>query len=379
MKKLFATLILLVVFVPAFGLAASFKTGDTSATIEKTEHFKNLYVASQTVNIDGNISKDLTAAGNSVNVNGNVESDFNAAANSIVVNGTVGNTIHAAGRDLVVRGNVGGDIFAAGQNVVIEKNSTVMGDFLVAGDVIEINGKILGNVKVAGASTLIIRGTVEGSVDAMSVKKLTIENGAIIVGKLTYRSANLANIANEKNIKGGIEYKELKSPDFKLNFTEIAYWSLVVKSIVILVTLLIAVYLMPRLARNFVNETYKKVWPNLGWGAFTLFVIPVIGILFFVTFVGIPIAVILGLLYLLAVITAGVATSLIVGSLAIKLYDRKAKEYLADWKAVLIGVAITFILSLIPIVGPLVLFVFFLFALGEVSLTLWGAFRKQKA
>lgn len=378
-KKVFISLAAFLLIAPALIFAADIQSGETTATVDKTQNPKNLYIASQTVNIDGNISQDLTAAGSSVNVNGNIESSANVAGASVNIKGDVGNNVRAVGRDVVIQGNVGGDVLAASQNVVVEKTSTVMGDIMAVGNTVELNGKILGNVRIGGASKVVIRGEVGGFVQIEAVKNLTVENTAIIGGKLTYRSPDTATIANEKNIKGGVEYKEQSNPNYSLNFKQVWYWSLVVKTIVLLIALLIVVYLVPRFARNFVNETYKRIWPNLGWGAFALFVLPIIGVILFVTLIGIPFAILLGLIYLLMVMSAAILTPLAIGSLMMKLVDREAKEYKADWKVVVVGSIIALVLSLIPVIGPLALFVFFLFALGELVLTIWGLFKRQRS
>jgi cytoskeletal protein CcmA (bactofilin family) len=379
MKKILISLVAFLLIVPAFMFAADIQSGETTATVDKTQNPKNLYIASQTVNIDGNVSRDLTAAGSSVNVNGNVENSENIAAASITIKGNVGNNVRAVGRDIVIQGSVGGDVLSAGQNMVLEKTSLVAGDVMAVGNTIELNGKIMGNVRIGAASNVIIRGEVGGFVQIETVKNLTIENTALIAGKLTYRSPDAGNIANENNIKGGVEYKKQANPDFNFNFKQVWYWSLIVKSIILLIVLLIAVYLVPRFARNFVNETYRRIWPNLGWGAFTLFVLPVIGVVLFISLIGIPFAIVLGLVYLLMLISAGVLAPLAIGSLVMKLANKSAKEYTADWKAVVVGSVIAFVLSLIPVIGPLTLFVFFLFALGELALTVWGLLRKQRA
>ncbi|MDD5693631.1 MAG: polymer-forming cytoskeletal protein [Patescibacteria group bacterium] len=378
MKKIYISIISLLLIAPTFALAAEIQFKETSATIDKSQNPKNLYVASQTVNIDGNVSRDLTAAGNSVNVDGNVEGSTNVAGTSITIKGNTGNNVRAIGQNIVVQGNVGGDLLTAGQIIVQEKSSLVTGDILAVGNTIELDGKIMGNVRIGAASKVVIRGDIGGFVQIEAVKDLTVENSALIAGKLTYKSPNTANIANEQNIKGGVEYKKQANPDFNFNFKQVWYWSLFVKSIVLLIVLLIAVYLVPRFARNFVNETYKRIWPNLGWGAFTLFVLPIIGVILFITLIGIPFAVILGLIYLLMAISAGILTPLAIGSLVMKLVN-KSTAYAADWKAVVVGAIIAFVLQLIPVIGPLVLFVFFLFALGEIALTVWGLFKKQRA
>ena len=372
MKKVFVLLSLGLLVIPMMVFAAEFKSDETAVTVGEDKNPTNLYSASQTVTIDANVNKDVVAAGNSVNINGNVEESVLAAASSVNIKGNVGSNIRVASGNVLIQGNIGGDITSIGSSLTLEKN-TINGDVIFAGDVAELNGTVNGSVYFAG-NKLVINGPVKGTINT-AAKAIEIGSNGSVEGNLNYWSEKELSF-NEERIQGTVNYHE-RAP---INFDLKGFWffGLLAKSLGLLIALLLIVWLMPRFAKNFTSETYRNTWKNLGVGAISFFIIPIVCIMLLITLIGIPLAFVLGLVYILLLVASGVLTPLVIGSLAWKQINR-ADKYEADWKVALIGIVITFIINLIPVLGALITFVFMLFSLGEVSMTLWGVFRKQKA
>ena len=68
----------------------------------------------------------------------------------------------------------------------------------------------------------------------------------------------------------------------------------------------------------------------------------------------------------LLVLLAGVYSPMLIGAAIMKLLN-KDKENGLSWITLLVGVAAAFLLGLIPLVGWLILFVFYLTAIGAVA------------
>lgn len=374
MKKLLVSLALILLVTPVLAFAAEFRTNDSLATVKKDENPTNLYIASQTVNVDGNVNKDLVVAGSTLNINGNVQNSLIAAGGTLNLNGKVGNNARLAGGSLNISGTVEGDVTAGGGTVTVDSGAVINGDLMVAGGNLTMDGKVGGSIYLAGGNAT-INGTVGGVIKA-NVGKLTFGDKAVVNGKVTYWSQNEAQISGTADLKAGTDYH--KQAKVNVDWQGFWYFGILMKTVFWLVTLFILVYLMPRFARNFTNETYRNVWKNLGWGLLALFVAPIILILILITVVGIPLAFILGLFWILLLALAGILSPLVIGALIYKFVGRKDEKYVADWRTILIGVAAVFVLQLLPFVGWFVLFVFFLIALGELTLTGWGVVRKQR-
>lgn len=369
MKRLLFVFVLLL--LPAATLAAEFRTDHVGSG----ETVKNLYLYGDTVTSDANVGSDLVTAGGDLSVNGNVETDLFAAGGTVRVKGNVGKNARVAGGTVYIDGNVGEDLSAVGGTLIINGSSTVNGDLLIAGGNVEINGKVLGNVWVGGAGTLKINGQVTGNVDVKGTGELTVGRSAVIGGKLKYASENEAKIDQGASVQGGVEFNRTNQTALKASTTAS---SVLVKLLAGLVTVLLVVLLFPRTTANVSMTAITKVWASLGIGFAFLLLAPLAVVVLFVTVIGYELAFILILAYILFLIGAGIFSSIIVGSWVWKLAGRET-EYMFNWKTVVLGVVLTTILAIIPVLGWLVLSVLYLVALGAIIISIFNQSKFERA
>lgn len=377
MKKAIFIIIALLILLPALCFAADIRNSySDSINIGKDEKPKNLYVAGGTINSEADVLGDMVAAGSTINVNGNVENSLLAAGKDIFIRGFIGNNARVAGKEIYVDGNIGQDVNAACDKLMVGKKSTINGDLMAVANTIEIDGKVLGNVRIGAVNKLIIRGEIKGDVLIKAVNNLVVENSGSIGGKLSYRSPREAEIANASKIAGGINFtkEERFRPHRLFQFLGgLIVWKMIVNFIV----LILMVYLLPKFSRNTIEKSYASPIGSFGWGLFTLIIMPIIGIFLLISLVGIPLAGILYLLYVLLLFIAGVYTSLLIGSLILKMIQ-KTEVYKADWLAALIGVIGTEILLFIPLLGWIIIVIMFLFALGGLTIKGFEALKNQR-
>src|ERR687896_859613 len=111
--------------------------GGENVTIGADEVVEDdLYVAAQTVTVEGTVQGDLVAAGGTVRVNGGtVEGDLISAGQTVIVNGTVEDDVRIAGQALLVGedAQIEDDLIAAALSLETEPGSTVGGELLYGG------------------------------------------------------------------------------------------------------------------------------------------------------------------------------------------------------------------------------------------------------
>jgi cytoskeletal protein CcmA (bactofilin family)/uncharacterized membrane protein len=266
-----------------------------------------------------------------------------------------------------MNGNVGEDLLAAGNMVSIDKNSVISGDFIGLGSAINIDGKIQGKAYLSGED-IKINGEINGDVTIKNVSNLTIGDSTKISGKLFYSSPNEAKISGGAQISGGIDYKKISTGRYKWEITKAA--GVLYGILISFITLLALVLIFPRLARLAVQESSKNYLTKMGWGLFGLVAMPILIIALMVSVIGMKLAFILALLYTLFVLLASILSPLIAGSYIVKAYDKK-KEFRADWVSVLVGVISLTILSLVPVIGWIIVFLLFLLSLGLLGTAIW--------
>jgi len=349
--------------IPSVILAADFRASENgNVAVEKNQQAKNLYIAGKTVSIDGTVAGDLVAAGSNVSINGSVENSSNVAGSTVIIDGIVGGSARLVGSSITIDGTVKQDLFAAGSDITISKDALIQGDLIAAGSTTSIQGIIDGDAKLTG-DTVIISGNIKGNVSVKGVNKLTVKDGAVIEGNLSYSSPNTADIQSGASIKGKVDYTESSGFSGRHLNRNISSASFLLQIAGLFVFLLVLIYLLPKFSRLFVENSYKSFGQNLGWGFLLLIVVPIAFIILLTLVATAGIAFSLFLLYALYLILAYVFGGLLLGSGLLRLF-RKDDAYTVDWLTALLGAVVFAVLGRVPVVGGLVVFVFFLVGLG---------------
>ncbi len=325
----------------------------------------NLYATGQTVTIDGNIAGDLIVAARTINVNGRVDGDIIAAASNITVNGEVGGNIRVLASAINLNGPVARNINAFGANVILGNNSKVGWDVLLMAAGAEVRGEIDGSLS-GRANQILIAGQINKNVDLnldrQANQSLTVSNDAIIKGDLNYTSRSAAKIANPTSISGKVNQK---SP-LAENKNNIAtwLWRHLVAIFSAIVVGLILVFVTTKFTPHILKSIEENPGKSLLHGLIIMLVLPPIALLLMFTVIGIPLALIIGAWWLVAMYVARIITAILVGELLFQKIFKNHKPALI-WSLVL-GVAVLWLIIAIPFVG-------WIFALIAIWLGLGGA------
>ena len=92
--------VLLTFFISAPVLAADLRSADTVTVAAGEVVDDDLYVAGNTVVIDGVVNGDLWAFGSIITINGEVKGSIVAAGQTVSINGNVGHAVRLAGETL---------------------------------------------------------------------------------------------------------------------------------------------------------------------------------------------------------------------------------------------------------------------------------------
>ncbi|MEK9156049.1 MAG: hypothetical protein AAB360_01970 [Patescibacteria group bacterium] len=372
MRKILAMLGLALVLAPAISLAADFRVSESGAvTIEKNDSLGNAYLAGNTINIDGAINNDLVAAGSAINIDGTVNQSTLIAGNTINQSGAVSQNARYAGNNVTISGQVGQDLVAAGRTVNVRRDAAVAGDAMIAGNAISIDGRI-GNTLYLSGENVRIDGRIGGDVVAKSVGRLEIGPDAQIGGNLRYSSEQEAVIAGAAEIGGEIEFDRISQP--AKQFAPVATATNLLSSFLLLIAL---VYLLPRFSRNVRENAYRNkansFLANLGTGFILLLLSPLAIITLAISVIGARLALLVGVIYLLLLVLAASYSVILAGDLIIRTFVRDQHNK-KPWLITVTGLLAAFVASLIPLVGWLAIFVFFLAALGALTKTFKNIF-----
>lgn len=323
----------------------------------------DLYAAGNSVNILGTVNGDVFAAGRVVNVSGMVKGGLTVAAQNIDVSSSVGTGVRLAGQTISFSGAAGRDLFVAGSDANIKNGAKIGGDLISTSGTTRLDGAVTGNVRGSGG-TVTINGPVGGNVDA-DVGNLNIAPGADIKGNLTYTSQNQATIEPGARIAGTRNQRTPQATEPTGGFPTFTVAMGMVGFLMSLLTGSILILLMENRIAVISDAIGYSVLGSLGWGALIFFVTPIVVVAVLITIIGIPIGIILLLVYGIALYLSQIFTGLFIGRILTGRYEKPSSRAGLIGQLAL-GLLIITVLQLIPFVGGLVTLAVLIFGLGAI-------------
>lgn len=323
------------------------QTLDQGATINGPGLF-----AGDFIQIDGDINGTTFASGDQVQVNGDINGALFFAGDTIQINGEVNGNIYGLGNRIQMRGQNEGDVFFAGRNVVVEQDSRSGRDLFIAGMNVVVDGPVPRHLFAVG-EFVTLNGEIGGDATVNS-EELTVGQSAAIEGDLRYESPNEATISPTASVAGQTDYTERDTWERQWNVTQQERWQFrLLYALWSLLAALVVWVMIKLLKPHFWSDTTVPIGSEplktLGFGLLALIATPFVAMLLMITVIGIPMGIILVMLYGIALYISKIIVALFIGSLILKSYERErfGKEFLL----VLIGLVILELLMLIPYVG----------------------------
>jgi hypothetical protein len=336
------------------------------ATVEepKAAPKEDYFSAGQSVDIksENNIG-DVAVAGANVKISGNVQGYVMAAGANVNIDAPVGNDLWAAGANVVVNAPVSDNAMLAGSSVILEKNGTIGNDVQIAANNVEIKADIKRNLKIA-AATVRISSEVGGDVEIYA-ENVLLDPGAKVLGNLIVNSPNEPTISSEAKVSGKIDYRKIETEQSYSSAVGSWFSSWFLTFLWITVLGLVAVW-FSSVWTNRVAEIIKtQTGKSFLVGLVVILAMPILCILLLVTIAGVPLALMLGALSLVAFLLSGVFVAYFVGDWFLKLIKRWEKSNVL--KIIFGALIITFVMAL-PWIGWLAKLAVMFFGVGAFLL-----------
>lgn len=342
MKKVIVTLICMFLFI-------------VPASASEINHF---YAESDdAVALRDTVNASAALAGTKISADGKVNGVLFGAGNDVTLSGEVDYGV-VAGNNVDVTGTVLKDAAIAG-NVVEFNGSNLQRDTLIAASKTNLSGKFGRNITVASEIVDVNDVTIGGNLK-LYAENIEIGDNVKIAGTLTYPENAKVKISD-----GAVIGKVEKSAAIDNEATWVEIMTEKVFSILSLVLIFVVIsLLLPKLFEK-IDKKYEKFGFDKGIEVFTkglLFIvaIPVISILLLTIVIGMPLAFILIALYVIAIYLSKIFAAYLIGS---KIADKWMKDTSVLVKG-LIGLAIIFVISIIPYFGSLLTIIIVLVGLG---------------
>ncbi len=358
-------IILFLAVLMAFAIAASAQAMDTDGAgnaisgepeLSSVQTERDLYWAGEALNLrDAVLGADAVLAGRDLTING----------------ATLGGSLRAAGYNLYLNGVQAQNNFTcAGYNIVFDKNCSAHGAYAVG---YEINFDGVCDTLCAAGTTVTINGTVNGDASVVA-DKIFIGENAVIMGTLKTESGSNPVVASGAQIAQS-DYnvvEETEEVTEAVVGTAIIAHKLLSRLYWIPATALLALFICLCINRSLENAKdmikYRTA-PMLITGAIAMLAMPMLLLLVCLTYIGLPLAGLLALLYLLVFLFAIPFT----GASLARLVFPNMNVYLAA----LVGGAILSAARIIPVLRTILYFACVIYTLGYFVLACYDGIKNN--
>ena len=314
------------------------------------------FVAEEDVEDEKEVIGSSVIFGNNVTSNNIVEGIDMLFGNNVNFNGESDYSF-ILGNNVNVKGNINNDGFIFGNVIAFDEDVVINRDLVIFGSDITINGKINRDVRIYGMNVK-IDGEINGNVELKATE--VIIDGKI-GGTLSYNEDAIIAINGEVN-----EVVKTEKLVADITFQD-KLWNFIVdyggKLVLFLAFALFVPQLFKRIDKKNEKITVLNGFSLFGFGTLSIILIPVIFLMLLTLVFCMPLAILLLILYILAIWLSSIFTSYLVGNLIWKNFIKK--EY-NNYLIGLIGISIVSVLSIIPYIGTLISVVCMMIGMGII-------------
>jgi len=376
-----ASVLAIVIALPSIGHAFERRiatgTADAIVTVPAGETIDDtLFVAADTIAIDGNVNGDLLAFGRSITVRGNVTGNLITGGESIMVEGSVGGSIIGGGRGLsLARARVGGNLFGFGRDLDLDASAEVVGNALGFGETVGIDGRV-GKDLLGFGNNVRIGGNVTGDVDGFA-GKVTLLPSARVGGNVTAHvdSMDDLSIADGAVVGGTVDTQIVEREQRRNEYATVGYYfRQVVRLGAAFLSGFLLLWLFPAL-REVSLPTVGAVLRSGAIGFAAMVALPIAAVIVCFTIVGIPLAVLTFVLGAIGLYFAKTVLAQVIGRAVYR--SPTAPPHFAA--TLLVGLVITIVAVELPFVGGIANFLLTIVGFGIIVTLLLARFSRESA
>ena len=355
----------------------------------------DIFIGGNHIRFESGINGDLIGGSQEMVFAGSSGGNINWASRWITVNGPVDGSIRAFAQDIDINAPIGRNLIAMGQSVIIGPATSVVKDAFLSGASIDFGGRVMGNLTIRGGGVT-LAGSVGGDAN-IEANNFEIKPNTVINGDLIYKNPIKVKIDNSVTIVGETRWIATKAEKKKSKYTAfepivvlltlflafnviynififivaILLGNQVMIPIMILAILaggLVVLGLNRPMAERAVHTLQKRFFVALGLGILITILFPIAAFLALITLVGIPIGLMLVLLFGIFCFAGAIYAAIFIGNLIGKLL--KLKGPAAGFLNLIIGIIVVAGFILIPSLGWLIAYLVTAIGLGAFVLSL---------
>ncbi len=361
MKKILLPFLAALVLLPNMALASTFVAGEEVFISEAVS--EDLYSAGGLLNVKNDVNGDLVAGGGSVYVDGNISQDVMMGGGDVTLNGEIGDDVRVIGGSLKVDATIKGDLIAAGGDVNITDDTFVGGDMNLAAGNIVAGGEVNGDLRVA-VGAIYLNTDVKGDAILANFDSIKFGPGARIQGNLSYRAHEPLEIP-EGVVQGEVIFKEIQTPHVEESVPAIIAGFSLYSFLATLFFGLFMIWLFRHYVTHTANTAYESTLKSLGIGFLILLLTPIVALVFLITTIGVPVALVLIAMWAVFLYVGKIMAAMLIGFKVVRVNSKSS--FGRVFGSFALGALIYTLVGMVPVVGWVINFLIVLIALGSMA------------
>lgn len=371
-SRLWIILILLAAFPFATGILRAQIETQSGDVVDAGEALSDMaFFAAGELVINTKSQDDIFAAGGDIKLNGAQADHMIVAGGDVIVTDVTFSDLIVAGGDVdLVSGTVVDDVIATAGDLSLNQDFVIKGSAVLTGGDVLIDTPIGGELRAA-AGRLRLNADVEGDAHLVG-EEVLIGPNVRIGGDIRHRATKFSIDPSAVVTGAIIELEPAATPDIE-SWSVKAATSIAIFAIAFFigmaVLIVVIALVLPGLMNSAADMIQTKPLSTLGIGFLVTVAAPVVISLLFATVFGIPLALLIGVIYLAAAPVAVAAFIYFAGMVARQLMASNTDERPSPiartiWSALAAFVLV--LLGLIPIAGGLVWLFAYVIGMGTV-------------
>ncbi len=364
-------LLLGILLFPLFAFASSVHVGDYF--LKGAENVPDdVYAVGGTATFAGKVTGDAFAVGKTIFSQSEISEDVFFVGGEVRLVGAVGDDARLLGGVLMIDGVVQDDVVAIGSKVVIGSTAEIKGSLYVIGGDVEIRGKVLGDVQVYSGQFL-LAGAIEGNLELWG--KSAFEEPARIGGDFIHHARGKTAAPLSVAIAGKVILDEAQGSGIEFPGDTFIGGFFSLKILMMLALGFLLFFLIRERTEEVLLETLPHFWMRVLRGFLIIILFPLAIPLLLLSVVGIPIALVLGALFLLLLLLSWGYAGILLGAWSEQFFFKRS-AFPLSYRPVLLGIMFLSIISVVPFIGAIIHGILLLSVAGSIG-TLF--FRRVRA
>jgi cytoskeletal protein CcmA (bactofilin family) len=325
--------------------AHGFYSGDNITIGGERTIDNTVFAAGRNIHIGSEVNGDVFVAGQTINISGPVRGDVIAAGQTITVSGNVSGDVRLAGQTISLSSAVGGNATVAGQSFTLDSKGSIGGDATIGATDTSLNGNVRRDVSIGGDNA-VVSGAVGRNITTHA-NHLRLGPGARVAGNIEHTSSEDVKRDSGAVVNGKVTRKEPPKEDAREERREAAGFNFgwfFYTMLAMALTATALALLIPNLLERLTDRGFPRPWAPLLVGFIASIVMPIILLVLALSLVGLPLAILLGLGWLVILILSGHVFAYYVG----RLVFRGPRHALLT---ILAGTGILLLLYFIPVIN----------------------------